>query len=94
LTAAPDLYAILRVTRAATRGQIKSAYRRLAREFHPDVNADPAAADRFREATEAYRVLSDPARRELYDRWGVTAQPRDDRLRDRVTTWGDDDAFE
>ena len=50
---------------------IKKAFRRLARELHPDVNShDPEAEDKFKEAAEAYEVLSDPERRATYDRYG------------------------
>ncbi|CAN5785847.1 molecular chaperone DnaJ [soil metagenome] len=66
---AKDYYRILGVTRDATGADIKSAFRRLARETHPDANpGDPAAAERFREAAEAYEVLSSPERRQRYDR--------------------------
>jgi molecular chaperone DnaJ len=66
----PDLYAILGVGRESTEDQIKRAYRRLARELHPDVNNDPAAERRFKEITAAYQTLSDPARRRQYDMFG------------------------
>ena len=56
-----DLYEILGVSRDASEEDIKKAYRRLAREHHPDVNADPAAEDRFKEVAAAYEILSDPA---------------------------------
>ncbi len=66
---AKDYYRILGVARDATAADIKSAFRRLARETHPDANPDnPAAAERFREAAEAYEVLSSPERRQRYDR--------------------------
>lgn len=65
-----DLYAVLGVKRSADATEIKSAYRRLARQFHPDVNPDPAAAKHFAMLNEAYHVLSDPARRTWYDRTG------------------------
>ena len=56
---------------APSDGDIKKAFRRLARELHPDVNAhDPAAEEKFKEAAEAYEVLSDPERRQTYDRFG------------------------
>jgi len=67
-----DLYSVLGVSRAASQSEIKSAYRRLARRYHPDVNADPAATREFTRITEAYQVLSDPQRRELYNRAGAT----------------------
>jgi molecular chaperone DnaJ len=66
-----DLYIVLGVTRAASLLDVKKAYRRLARRFHPDVNpGDDQAAIRFREIAEAYAILSDPDRRQRYDRVG------------------------
>jgi molecular chaperone DnaJ len=65
-----DYYEVLGVSRAAGEGDIKKAFRRLARELHPDVNPDPAASERFREAAEAYEVLADPDTRARYDRFG------------------------
>ncbi len=62
-----DFYAILGLTPAATLADIKRAYRRLARQYHPDTNKEPGAARRFRQITEACEVLSDPARRKAYD---------------------------
>jgi len=66
----PDLYDVLGVRRDATDDEIRRAYRRLARELHPDVNADPEAERRFKEITAAYQTLSDPARRRQYDMFG------------------------
>src|SRR3954468_18304502 len=66
-----DPYEVLGVERDASEGEIKKAFRRLARELHPDVNAhDPAAEDKFKEAAEAYEVLSDAERRRTYDAYG------------------------
>ena len=65
-----DLYAILDVPRDADADTIKKAYRRLARQLHPDVNPDPATQERFKEVTMAYEVLSDPQKRAAYDRGG------------------------
>ena len=65
-----DYYEILGVPRNATPEQIKSAYRRLARKYHPDVNKSPDAAEKFKEATAAYEVLSDPQKRKMYDQFG------------------------
>ncbi|MGI8902089.1 MAG: molecular chaperone DnaJ [Solirubrobacteraceae bacterium] len=66
-----DYYDVLGVTRGAGETEIKKAFRRLARELHPDVNShDPAAEGKFKEAAEAYEVLSDPDRRATYDRYG------------------------
>ena len=68
--AARDYYEVLGVARTADADTIRQAYRRLARELHPDVSAEPMAEERFRELTGAYTVLSDPSARSLYDRFG------------------------
>lgn len=66
-----DYYKILGVKKNASEDEIRSAFRKLARKHHPDVNAgDKAAASRFKEINEAYEVLSDPEKREKYDRFG------------------------
>ncbi|GIW19871.1 MAG: chaperone protein DnaJ [Chloroflexota bacterium] len=65
-----DYYAILGVPRTASDAEIKRAFRKLAQKWHPDVNKDPAAAERFKEINEAYQVLSDPRRRQAYDMFG------------------------
>ena len=65
-----DFYALLDVPRTATQDEIQRAYRKLARQHHPDVNKDPAAEDRFKEISEAYDVLSDPQTRRRYDAFG------------------------
>ena len=65
-----DYYDVLGVSRDASDADVKKAFRRLARELHPDVNPDPAAGERFREAAEAYEVLSDADTRSRYDRFG------------------------
>jgi molecular chaperone DnaJ len=64
---ATDYYAALGVRRDAPPDEIKKAYRRLARELHPDVNPDPQTQERFKEITQAYEVLSDPGKRQMYD---------------------------
>jgi molecular chaperone DnaJ len=65
-----DYYEVLGLPRTADEGEIKRAFRRLARELHPDVSDAPDAQERFREAVEAYEVLSKRETRELYDRFG------------------------
>ena len=66
-----DYYEVLGVDRGASAGEIKKTFRKLARELHPDVNTeDPEAEERFKEAAEAYEVLSDPERRRVYDAFG------------------------
>ena len=67
-TQAKDYYRLLGVRPDATVLLIKKAYRKLAKQYHPDVNHSPDAADRFREITEAYDTLTDPDRRRRYDR--------------------------
>jgi len=64
---ANDYYAVLGVRHDADAEEIKKAYRRLARELHPDVNPDPQTQERFKEITQAYEVLSDPGKRQMYD---------------------------
>jgi len=71
MSATRDYYDVLGVSRDADEATLKKAFRRLARELHPDVNKhDPQAEDKFKEAAEAYEVLSDPERRATYDRFG------------------------
>ena len=65
-----DFYSVLGVTRSSSSEEIQRAYRKLARTYHPDVNKDPAAEERFKEISEAYDVLSDPETRIKYDRFG------------------------
>ncbi|MER5324262.1 DnaJ C-terminal domain-containing protein [Streptosporangium roseum] len=69
-TTTRDFYESLGVSRDAGQDEIQSAYRKLARTYHPDVNKDPGAEDRFKEISEAYSVLSDPATRRRYDAFG------------------------
>ena len=67
---ARDYYEVLGVPRTADRDEIQRAYRSLARRYHPDVNKDPAAEERFKEINDAFSVLSDPEQRARYDRFG------------------------
>ncbi len=69
-----DYYKVLNVSKAASEGEIKKSYRKLAREFHPDVNpGDTAAEERFKEVQEAYDVLGDKEKRKKFDRFGHAA---------------------
>ncbi len=65
-----DYYKVLNINREASSDDIRRAYRRLAKQYHPDINEEPGAAERFKEINEAYAVLSDEERRAAYDRFG------------------------
>ncbi|MET7845994.1 J domain-containing protein [Streptomyces sp. NPDC005356] len=67
---ARDFYEVLGVPRNADKDEIQRAYHKLARKYHPDINKDPAAEERFKEINEAFSVLSDPDQRTRYDRFG------------------------
>jgi curved DNA-binding protein len=73
-----DYYAIMGLPREATAGQVKQAYRKLARRFHPDVSKEPDAEARFKEVGEAYEVLKDPEKRAAYDQLGSGPRPGED----------------
>lgn len=70
VVAAADYYSTLGVSRSANSKEIKAAYRRLARQYHPDVNKQPGATEKFKEISSAYEVLSDDKKRALYDQYG------------------------
>lgn len=68
-----DYYEVLGVQRTASQDEVKKAFRRLARQYHPDINKDPSAEATFKEINEAYEVLSDSDKRAMYDRFGHNA---------------------
>ncbi|MCD6344246.1 MAG: molecular chaperone DnaJ [Anaerolineae bacterium] len=68
-----NYYSVLDVPKTASQEEIKKAYRRLARQYHPDVNHDPDAEERFKEINEAYEILSDPQKRAMFDRFGTVS---------------------
>ena len=73
-----DYYKVMGVARDATEAQIKQAYRKLARKYHPDVSKEPNAEARFKEVGEAYEVLKSPEKRAAYDRLGSGPRPGED----------------
>lgn len=87
-----DYYAILGVPRTASEQEIRKAYRRLARKYHPDVSKDPAAEARFKEVNEAYEVLGDAEKRKRYDSLGAHWRAGQDFR--PPPGWGDNIRFE
>ncbi|HEX7172013.1 MAG TPA: J domain-containing protein [Candidatus Limnocylindria bacterium] len=82
-----DPYAALGIPAGATRADAARAHRRLAKQFHPDVNPGPAAADRMRRINEAWRILSDPVKRARYDADRTTAPWAGTGQRTSAATW-------
>ena len=72
-----DYYSIMGLDRKATAEEIKKAYRKLARKYHPDVSKDPDGEEKFKDVAEAYETLHDPEKRAAYDQLG-THQPGQD----------------
>ena len=69
-----NYYDVLGVSKDASEADIKHAYRRLAAKYHPDVNHEPGAEEKFKDINEAYEVLSDSQKRAQYDQFGTTGQ--------------------
>src|SRR3989339_205865 len=70
-----DYYEVLGVSKSASEGEVKTSYRNLARKYHPDVNKESGAAEKFKEINEAYQTLSDPNKRSQYDYYGTAGGP-------------------
>lgn len=75
MASTPDYYATLGVERGASQEEVRKSYRRLARKYHPDLNpGDKASEDRFRKVSEAYEILSDPKKRQMFDQYGFYSE--------------------
>lgn len=73
-----DYYAVLNIEKSASQDEIRRAYRKLARKYHPDLNKDQGAEEKFKEVAEAHEVLIDPEKRAAYDQLGQASQPGHD----------------
>ncbi len=88
MTQIKDLYQVLGVARTASEPEIKSAFRRLAKKYHPDMNSgDKHAADRFAEISQAYTILSDKEKRKYYDKYGMAAFDGAGNVSQEVKNW-------
>lgn len=76
-----DYYGVLGIKRDASEDEIKKAYRKQALKYHPDKNKSPGAEDKFKEIAEAYDVLSDPKKKDVYDRFGEEGESEGSKYR-------------